>query len=89
MLWILLSLKKLTFLVCPPGLFISVFPSIQNRKKRLPYFPQALTFDDGISCILFVQLRCLGFLGRNGLLMYWSPLSNSSIEALKTGFRQN
>lgn len=43
MLWILLHLKKFTFLVCPPGLFLFSLP-FKTVQKRLPYFPEALLF---------------------------------------------
>lgn len=43
MLWILLHLKKFTFLVCPPGLSVFSLP-FKTGQKRLPYFPEALLF---------------------------------------------
>lgn len=43
MLWILLHLKKFTFLVCPPGLSVFSLP-FKTGQKRLLYFPEALLF---------------------------------------------
>lgn len=42
--------------LCPPGLFVNVFPSIQKRTKKSCIFASSSDICDGISCILFLQL---------------------------------
>lgn len=65
---------SLTFPLCPPGLFC-IFPSILKRTKRTSLSASSSDVCDcGISCIPFLQLRCLECFRKNGLLMCWSPL---------------
>lgn len=86
-LWILVRLKKLTCLMCPPGLFISVFPSIRNRTKKASLFPSSTDVCGGdISCTSS-QLRCLGFLRKNRLLMCSYLLPNARMEGSKMGLK--
>lgn len=89
MLWILLHLKKFTFLVCPPGLSVFSLP-FKTGQKRLPYFPEALLFVLVLLVVsFFFQLRCLGFLRENGFVVCWGPVSNGRMMIFKMSFRQS
>lgn len=81
MLWILLCLKKLIFLVCPPGLLISVFPSVPNRTKKASLFPSSTdACDDGISCIPLFSAEVFRIFKEKCISVLGSPLSNARIE---------
>lgn len=76
---------------CVSSWAFCVFPSIQNRTKKASLFPWSTAVCAGaISCILFFfQLRCLGFLRENGLVVCWGPVSNGRMMIFKMSFRQS